>query len=274
MTYTNIAFYHFFNLAGHLPKLQKQLKALCLRHHIKGTVLLAPEGINLMVVGTSEGIEKMKTFLEQLIGKKDLEFKESYSDYMPFDRTLVKVKSQIIPVDAHDIRPSEVTAPHLSPETLKQWLDEKKDIILIDTRNNFEFQLGSFEGAINPEIRHFRSFEKKVQTFPEEWKQKTVVTFCTGGVRCEKATPIMMKNGYKNIYQLDGGILNYFQKVGGGHYKGDCFVFDKRVALNSHLEETSTVECHVCRHPVTKEEQALKSYQYEVSCPYCIDGIK
>lgn len=271
MKYTNIAFYYFFKVPGFLETSRKKLKRLCHSLGLKGSIILAPEGINLMVAGLPDSIREFKAFLEEWIGTQGLFFKESYSTHIPFNRMLIKVKSQTIPVNDSDVDPTRFTAPHLAPAELKQWLDEKKDILLFDTRNRFEYQVGTFELAEQVGVDHFRDFEKKLSEMPAEWKEKPVVAFCTGGIRCEKATPLMIKHGFKNVYQLDGGILNYFEKVGGSHYQGDCFVFDKRVALNPKLEETNHVECFNCRHPVTPEEQKLPSYQYEVSCPYCYD---
>jgi len=231
-------------------------------HYIKG-ILLGKKGYT--------GIEVFKDFLRELTGRDDLFFKESFSDRLPFNRMLVKVKQQIIPVDDPAISPTQSTAPHLSPETLKQWLDEGKDFVLLDTRNQFEFQVGTFEGALQMDLPHFRYFEGKLKDLPDDLKAKPVVAFCTGGIRCEKATPLMEKHGFKEVYQLDGGILNYFQKVGGAHYQGDCFVFDRRVALNSKLEETQWVECYNCWNPVTPQEQKLDSYVYGKQCPHCVD---
>jgi len=269
MIYTNIAFYHFFKVPEYLETHRRKIKRLCAKLALRGTVLIAQEGLNLMVAGRHHEIEEFKSFLRKFIGKENLFFKESSSSYIPFNRMLVKAKQQLIPVNDSSVDPEKSTAEHLPPETLKQWFDEGKDMLLLDTRNDFEVTVGTFEGAHNPHIAHFRDFEDKLQTLPEEWKKKTVVAFCTGGIRCEKATPLMRKHGFKNVYQLDGGILNYFEKVGGSHYQGDCFVFDRRVALNAHLKESTLVECFICRHPVTAEEQTLPTYQYEKHCPHC-----
>jgi len=269
MTYTNIAFYHFFQVNQELEHVRLQLKAICGRLRLRGTILLAQEGINLMVAGRTEDMEDFRIYLRDLIGIQDLFFKESHSDHVPFNRMNIKVKQQIIPVNDPDIDPAEFTAPHLEPEELEQWLDAGKEVILLDTRNKFEYEIGSFAGAHASPIDNFRDFETCLNAFPAEWKDKPVVTFCTGGVRCEKASPIMLKQGYKEVYQLNGGILNYFEKVGGKHYEGDCFVFDRRVALKTNLEEANVVECFVCRHPVTENEQKLETYQLGISCPYC-----
>ena len=269
MKYLNIAFYHFFKVTGKLEDLRVQIKELCLELGLKGTLIIAKEGVNLMVAGEVQNVRKFIAFWKDFIGEPNLFFKESASSHIPFNRMLVKAKDQLIPVDDPSIAPKKETAPRMSPKVLKQWLDEKKDFVLFDTRNRFEYRIGSFETAMRAEIDNFRDFEKTLGQLPTDWKGKPVVTFCTGGIRCEKASPLMMKHGFKEVYQLDGGILNYFKEVGGEHYKGDCFVFDRRVALNPKLEESDVVECFNCRHPVTAEEQKLDTYQYEVSCPYC-----
>lgn len=222
-----------------------------------------------MVAGEPSKIEEFKDFLRSLTGNSDLFFKESFSDEIPFNRMLVKAKQQLIPVDHPGVKPDMNDESHLAPEALKAWYEEKKDFIILDTRNDFEFNIGTFENAQQLNLVNFRDFDKKISELPEAWKEKPVVTFCTGGIRCEKALPILKDHGFKDVYQLHGGILNYFEKVGGDHYKGDCFVFDKRVALGSDLKETDVVECFNCRHPVTPEEQKLPTYVYEVSCPYC-----
>lgn len=272
MKYTNVAFYYFFSPPGPLEKTRVTVKEYCLERDFRGTVILAPEGINLMVAGEAEKISEFEDYLRAMIGKDDLFFKHSYSDYQPFTRMIVRAKQQCIPVDFPGVKPDMFDATHLPPEELNKWYEENKDFVILDTRNEFEFNIGTFENAKQLNIENFRDFEKNIDKCPEDWKDKPLVTFCTGGIRCEKAVPILKEHGFKQIYQLDGGILNYFEKVGGAHYQGDCFVFDKRVALNSQLEETDIAECFVCRHPVTPEEQKLPTYEPSVSCPYCYDS--
>lgn len=268
--YTNIAFYHFFRIRGFVETSRKKLKRKCLELNLKGTILIAREGINGSIAGAPEQIKEMQAFLQSFTGHPNLPFKESFSDYIPFKRMLVKHKSVVIPMDDSEIDPAKFSAPRMSPEELKTWYDHKKDFIILDTRNHFEYAIGTFENAQEFNIKNFRDFEHKLDEAPKDWKNKPIVTFCTGGIRCEKAAPLMLKHGFKEVYQLDGGILNYFEQVGGENYKGDCFVFDGRIALNSKLEETDVVECFNCRHPVTPEEQKLPTYIYEQSCPYCL----
>ncbi len=267
----NTAFYYFFEIEGDVEQVRREYKSKCVELELMGTILIAREGVNVMVSGTEDHVENFKDFLRKKIGLDDLFFKDSWSDYQPFLKMLVKAKDQLIPVNDPSIKPAEFTGPRVSPEQLKQWYDEGKDMVILDTRNEFEFNIGTFENATHLNIEDFRAYEDKLQDVPKDWKEKTVVTFCTGGIRCEKASPLMLQNGFKDVYQLDGGILNYFEKVGGDHYDGDCFVFDRRIALKPNLEQSDVIECFQCRHPLTPKEQQLPSYRVGESCCYCIN---
>jgi predicted sulfurtransferase len=161
-------------------------------------------------------------------------FKESWSDAAPYRRMLVKYKAMLVPSE-EGIDPNQMTGKRLDPLDLKRWLDEQKEVILIDTRNDYEFEYGSFANAINLKIEHFRDFGDAIQKLPQDYRDKPVVMFCTGGIRCEKATPIAMKRGFKDVYQLEGGILDYFKATEGAHWQGGCFVFDERVSLGADL---------------------------------------
>lgn len=269
MSFINIAFYYFFKPSGSLEAFRDELKQFCDERRLLGTILLAPEGINLMVSGTRSDIEAFKSRLTEILGKKDLFFKESVSQRQPFNRMLVKIKPQLIPVDRPGVQPDMNDATHLDPETLKAWYDSGRDFIILDTRNEFEYRIGTFQNAEHLNIASFRDFDKQLEKCPQEWKQKDIVTFCTGGIRCEKAVPILKDFGFKNVFQLHGGILNYFEKIGGKYYDGDCFVFDQRVAVTPSLEQADVIECSVCRHPLTSAEQKLPSYEAGISCPYC-----
>ncbi|MFN9026500.1 MAG: pseudouridine synthase, partial [Akkermansiaceae bacterium] len=165
--------------------------------------------------------------------------------------------------------PGKRTSPKLSAKELKRWLDEGRKITLLDTRNDYEVKLGTFEGAIVPDIHTFREFPKAVRELPEEMKDETIVMFCTGGIRCEKAGPFMEMEGFKHIYQLDGGILKYFEECGGDHYQGECFVFDQRVGVDPALQETDSAMCFVCQAPLKAEDQEDHRYTESVSCPHC-----
>lgn len=236
---------------------------------LKGTVLLSPEGINLFVAGERPKVQRWLEFLYQTPEYTDLPIKESLSNHQPFSRMLVRIKKEIITFGVEGIQPQKRTSPKLSAEQLKQWLDAGKEITLLDVRNDYEVDLGTFDRATRIGVDHFRQFPDAVQTLPDDLKTKPLVMFCTGGIRCEKAGPFMEQEGFEEIYQLDGGILRYFEECGGDHYTGECFVFDKRVAVDPDLRETATEQCFACQHPLTAKEQESERYQPGQCCPHC-----
>ena len=277
MSFVNVAAYKFIALPGHAAW-REPIKTRCVALGLKGTILLAPEGINLVLAGSHQGIGE---FLDWLRGAPlfegrftDLAAKESRSDRQPFNRMLVKLKKEIIAMRHPTIRPQARRAAAISPAQLKTWLDRGRDdagreIVLLDTRNAFEVDLGSFAGALDLKIAHFGEFPAAVAKAAENLREKTVVTFCTGGIRCEKAALYMQEIGLADVVQLDGGILGYFEAVGGAHWRGDCFVFDDRVALDPGLNETSTRQCYACRAVVGLHEQRDPRYVPGQSCPRC-----
>lgn len=266
----NIAFYKFVKL-DNLPVRRMMLRARGEALGLKGTILLSEEGINGFLAGSEESIRDLQSELRESREFSDLVFKESVSEEIPFTRMLVKIKKEIIPMGIQTIVPEERTAPRVTPKELKAWLDQGKDFVLLDTRNDYEIKLGTFEKATDFGLQHFRTFPEALKKAPEEWKKKDIVMFCTGGIRCEKATAYAEEIGYKNVYQLDGGILKYFEDVGGDHYKGECFVFDQRVAVDAALQETQTWQCFECRTPLTWKEQRSPQFVPGVCCPYCVD---
>lgn len=264
----NVAAYQFAHLSE-LPELRRELKELCVRIGLKGTILLSEEGINLFIAGRRGDIEDLLGYLRRIPGLAGLEVKESWTDHQPFRRMLVKIKREIIAFGIDTVRPAVRTSPKLPAATLRQWLSEGKAVTLLDTRNDYEIRLGTFRNAIDLNLRHFRHFPEAAARLPEETKQQPVVMFCTGGIRCEKAGPYMEQLGFREIYQLDGGILKYFEECGGEHYDGACFVFDQRVAVGPDLLPTGTATCFACQ--ATLSDEALRSPQYRVgeSCPHC-----
>jgi UPF0176 protein len=232
---TNIAAYQFVPLDD-LPTLREALRREAAAHALKGTILLAHEGINLFLAGSREGIDGFLAGLRARPAFARLETKESLSETQPFRRLLVKLKKEIISLGRPDIDPSRDPAPRVSAHELARWLDEGREVVLLDTRNRFEIDHGTFNGAIDLGLSNFRSFATRVDELDPALKDKTIVTFCTGGIRCEKAAPLMIRNGFSRVYQLDGGILKYFEEVGSSHFDGNCYVFDERIALNSALE--------------------------------------
>lgn len=266
----NIAGYRFVDLNDR-DELQAMLRSLCLDLGLKGTVLLAPEGINFFIAGTPASISEFTGVLEKDARFADIPLKVSYTDYQPFNRMNVRKKNEIISVGLEHIRPVERTGEEVEPQAFKAMLDAGERVHVLDTRNDYELRVGSFVNAIDLNIRTFRAFPEAIQQLPESMKEEPIVMFCTGGIRCEKASAIMLEAGFTNVKQLKGGVLGYFEQVGGDHWDGDCFVFDQRVAVNPSLEETEVVVCFACREPLSLQEQASPDYVVGVSCPYCID---
>ena len=269
--FTNLAAYQFVPLRD-LPELQGELREFCGDAGMRGTILLSQEGINVFASAERAGIDLLLVRLRRIPGCAGLRAKLSESDYQPFNRMLVKIKNEIIPCGVAGIDPAREPAPRLSPRELKQWLDEGREVTLLDTRNSYEVKLGTFRGARTLELEHFRDFPARARTLPNELKHAPVVTFCTGGIRCEKAAPLLALAGFTNVFQLDGGILRYFEECGSAHYDGDCFVFDQRVALDPALRETDAAVCYACQTPLTVAEQSDSRYVPSVSCPHCAES--
>ena len=265
---TNISTYRFAPLTG-LKSLREELQVSCKEWELKGTILLSTEGINLFVAGAAESIDRLLARLRAIPGLEDLTPKVSLSDGQPFNRMLVRLKKEIISFGVEAVRPADYTSPKISAKELKRWLDEGKPVTLLDTRNDYEVKLGTFKGAIDPDIKTFRGFPDAVRKLPDELKDQPVVMFCTGGIRCEKAGPFMELEGFRNIYQLDGGILKYFEECGGDHYEGDCFVFDQRVGVDPALCESDHAICFVCLAPLDATDQEDPRYVRGKSCPHC-----
>jgi UPF0176 protein len=272
-SFINIAAYKFVTFNDTVER-RADFQAICHDLDLKGTILLTPEGINLFLAGTRNNIDNFLGWLRQDARFADIEVKESLSNEQPFNRMLVKLKKEIITMRHPLIQPELGRAPVVKAVDLKRWLDQGHDdagkpVVMVDTRNAFEVDVGTFENTIDYRIHKFSEFPEVIARHKPELDGKTVVTFCTGGIRCEKAAIHMQNIGYDSVYQLEGGILKYFEEVGGAHYQGDCFVFDHRTALNPELEATPTVQCFACRAVVTAREQISPLYKMGVSCPHC-----
>lgn len=243
----NIAGYKFLSLNG-LDGLRDELLSQTASFNLLGTILLSHEGININLAGQEAAAQAFAQALAQDTRFADIQFHRTYSDQVPFKALKVKVKDEIITFNQPDSIPNEATrAASVTPETLKQWLDEHKDLTLLDTRNDYEYRFGTFEGAVNLHIDHFGELPAAINTLNRD---KPLVMFCTGGIRCEKAGLYMQQQGFKEVYQLDSGILGYFAKAGGAHYQGECFVFDKRISVKSDLEVSDTTQCTTCEGPI------------------------
>mgnify|MGYP005745808905 FL=1 len=269
-TVVNIAGYRFADIPDR-DELRQPFRDLCQELSLKGTILLAHEGINFFLAGSQTSIDSFIEFLEADARFTDIPLKVSFSDYQPFRRMNVRLKKEIISLGLDHIKPAELTGEEITPTAFKQLLDAGEEVIVLDTRNEYECRIGTFENAFELNIRSFRDFPKAVSKMDDELKDKPVVMFCTGGIRCEKASVVMMDAGFSNVKQLKGGILGYFEEVGGDYWNGDCFVFDRRVAVNPKLEETEVVQCYACREPLLLEEQNTGEYVIAQSCPYCSD---
>jgi UPF0176 protein len=277
-SFINIAAYKFVTFNDTVER-RADFQAICHDLGLKGTILLTPEGINLFLAGTRNNIDNFLGWLRKDARFADIEVKESLSNEQPFNRMLVKLKKEIITMRHPLIQPELGRAPVVKAADLKRWLDQGHDdagkpVVMVDTRNAFEVDVGTFENTIDYRIHKFSEFPEVIARHKPELDGKTVVTFCTGGIRCEKAAIHMQNIGYDSVYQLEGGILKYFEEVGGAHYQGDCFVFDHRTALNPELEATSTVQCFACRAVVTAREQISPLYKVGVSCPHCAQQVQ
>ena len=270
---TNIAAYRFAKLENLRP-LRERLLEFCKARSLMGTILLSPEGINLFVAGERAAVDEFTSELQSIHGLETLAPKFSESEDQPFSRMLVRIKKEIIAFGVEGIDPGTRTSPKLSARELKRWLDEGRPVTLLDTRNDYEVKLGTFRGAKVLNIDHFRDFPAAVSQLSSELKTTPIVMFCTGGIRCEKAGPYMEREGFQQIFQLDGGILKYFEEVGGDHYDGECFVFDQRVGVDPGLRETDSAICFVCQTPLDVADQQDARFVVNVSCSFCYQNTE
>ena len=239
MSIVNLSAYRFVSLDG-LPGLRERVLERCLALELKGTILLAPEGINLFLAGPREPIDAFMHWLRDDPRFAGLEPKESISDHVPFGRMRVRLKKEIITMRMPAIRPEGARAPSVAPVTLQRWLaqghdDDGREIVLLDTRNDYETDVGLFNDAVDYRIASFTEFPGAIAADRARYEGKTVVSYCTGGIRCEKAVLHMQDIGMEHVYQLEGGILKYFEETDGEHWRGDCFVFDERGAVDKTL---------------------------------------
>ena len=241
--------------------------------NLKGTVLISSKGLNFSVSGTKKNIDNFIVFIHSDKRFSDVDIKITYNKYQPFRKMLVRIKKEIISMGVEEINPFQFTGQKISPKELNNKLDNNEEIVLLDTRNEYEVRLGTFKNALDLDLDSFRDFPEKIEKLREELNGKEVVMFCTGGIRCEKASALMLENGFENIKQIEGGVINYFKETGGKYWNGDCFVFDDRVALNTDLIETDYVLCFRCREPLNKEELGSEKYKIDEYCPYCFDEV-
>ena len=265
----NIAGYKFEPLENPVD-LVRMYQQKCDDLKLKGTMLISKNGINFSLAGTQQATDTIITFLEEDNRFLNIPLKVTYSETQPFRRMKVRLKKEIISLGRKDINPRELTGERISPQDLKNLLDNKEDVLVLDTRNEYETRVGKFENAIDLNLDTFRDFPKAIESLPEEYKDKQIVMYCTGGIRCEKASAVMMKAGFADVKQLEGGVLDYFKETGGAYWEGDCFVFDERVALDTELNETDYIYCYICREPLSAEEKASPDFKINEYCPYCV----
>jgi len=266
------AMYHFARFPD-FKSFQTPLKDLLLTKGVRGTVLLAAEGINGTIAGSRQGIDAVIRFIRQDERFANIEVKESTAAENPFYRTKVKLKKEIVTMGVENIDPNQLVGSYIEA---KDWNDLITDpeVTLIDTRNKYEYQIGTFKGAINPQTDTFREFPDFVSRNLHPDRHRKVAMFCTGGIRCEKSTAFLKQQGFEEVYLLKGGILKYLEQVTREEtlWEGECFVFDNRVTVDHSLSKGSYDQCHACRMPISEEDKSSKHYQKGVSCPFCFDS--
>ena len=267
--FLNIAGYKFEQL-DNLDTLIPEFQDKCDELELKGSVYLSPRGINFSISGTEANIENYIEFMENDSRFLYIPLKRTYSETQPFRRMKVRLKKEIISLGRDDIDPRELTGEYVSPQELLSMYENNEDVVVLDTRNEYETRVGLFENAVDLQLDTFRDFPKAIEQLPEEYKEKQIVMYCTGGIRCEKASAVMLKAGFTDVKQLEGGVLDYFKETGGKYWNGDCFVFDERVALDTDLNETEYIYCYICREPLSAKEKASPDFKINEYCPYCI----
>lgn len=273
MRHVVCALYKFVTLEDY-ESLREPLLNFMQEHEIKGTLLLAREGINGTVAGSRQAIDQLKSRLDSDERFKGIAYKESFHEEMPFNRTKVKLKKEIVTMGVEDIDPRRIVGTYVKPQDWNALISDP-EVVLIDTRNDYEVQIGTFRNAVNPATDSFRQFPQYVQENLDPARHRKVAMFCTGGIRCEKSTAYLKQQGFEEVYHLEGGILKYLEEVPEEEslWVGECFVFDERVAVNHRLEKGRYDLCHACRLPIAEEDKASELYQEGVSCPQCHDKL-
>lgn len=271
--YVTCALYKFVALTN-FQSLRAPLHRVMTDNQVFGTLLLASEGINGTVSSTREGIDNLLAWLDQQPGLENIDCKESYDDKIPFYRTKVKLKKEIVTMGVEGIDPKKTVGTYIKPSDWNQLIADP-EVLVIDTRNHYEVQIGSFENAVNPETESFREFPKWAQNNLDPRKNQKIAMFCTGGIRCEKSTAYLKEQGFEDVYHLQGGILKYLEEMPEEQslWQGECFVFDNRVTVDQNLNAGSYDQCHACRMPITEAQKKLDSYQEGISCLHCYGKV-
>ncbi len=273
MTLVVAAFYKFTKLPD-FAEMQNPLLSFCLAQGVKGTILLAEEGINGTIAGSRQGIDVVLAYLRSDSRLLDLEQKESLTESAPFERMKVRLKKEIVTLGLPEVSPTQLVGNYVSP---KDWnaIASDPDTIIIDTRNDYEVKIGTFKNAVNPNTHSFREFPEYVRQNLDPQKHKKVAMFCTGGIRCEKASSFMLSQGFQEVYHLKGGILKYLEEVTqeDSIWEGECFVFDERIAVQHGLERGTHYLCVGCGHPIDEEDKISPHYEAGICCPYCYETL-
>ena len=267
------ALYKFASLPDY-EAMQPSLQSHCVAHGLCGTLLLAHEGVNGTVAGSREGVDALMRYLKLDTRLADIDHKESTADEMPFTRMKVKLKKEIVTIGVDGVNPNDKVGTYVEPEDWNDLISDP-DVVLIDTRNGYEYDIGTFRGAIDPKTRTFREFPQYVRNHFKPEKHKKIAMFCTGGIRCEKASSLMVAQGYAQVYHLKGGILKYLEKIPAAEslWQGECFVFDQRISVGQGLKVGDYEQCFGCRHPVSPEDKTSAKYLEGISCPHCHDTL-
>ncbi|MCA9900555.1 MAG: rhodanese-related sulfurtransferase [Ardenticatenaceae bacterium] len=267
------AFYKFVDLPEYAER-QRPLLNFCTAQDVKGSILLAAEGINGTIAGSRQGIDAVLTHLRQDVAFANLTHKESHADFMPFSRMKVRLKREIVNLGRPDITPNKRVGQYIPAD---EWnaLISRPDVILVDTRNDFEVEIGTFKGAINPKVDAFNQFPDFVEQNLDPSRHKKVAMFCTGGIRCEKATAYMLEQGFEEVYHLKDGILKYLEQVSPEEsmWQGNCFVFDDRVSVDHHLDPAQIELCPMCKTAIEPQHRSSPQYEFGVRCPVCADKL-
>ncbi|MEO0442478.1 MAG: rhodanese-related sulfurtransferase [Pseudomonadota bacterium] len=268
-----VALYRFTRLDDY-KELRQPLLSFCQSQGIKGTLLLAAEGINGTVAGSRQSIDNLLAHLKQDQRLAALDHKESFYDEPPFYRMKVKLKKEIVTMGVEGIDPNQVVGTYVDPKDWNDLIDDP-EVTVVDTRNYYEVAIGTFKNALDPETTNFREFPQYLAENLDPAKHKKVAMFCTGGIRCEKSTAYLKAKGFEEVYHLRGGILKYLEQVpeAESRWQGECFVFDNRVAVDHHLEKGSYDQCHGCRHPITEHDKQSEQYLPGVACPRCYHSL-
>jgi len=267
------ALYKFVTLEN-FQGLRQPLHNILEANQVRGTLLLANEGINGTIAGSRAGINTVLNWLRNDPRLSDIDYKESFTDSMPFNRAKVKLKKEIVTLGIEGIDPKRVVGTYVSPADWNQLISDP-EVIVVDTRNDYEFKVGTFKNALNPNTESFREFPRFVKENLSPEKHKKIAMFCTGGIRCEKSTAFLKEQGFDEVYHLKGGILKYLEEVPATEtlWEGECFVFDERVTVNLQLEKGNYDQCNACRLPITEVDKASDKYLQGVSCPHCFDKV-